>query len=41
LRYGIAVSRVGEGAFLLGKEGGAEEKECGEFWHFIQTDLQF
>ena len=37
----FAVSRVGEGTFLLGKEGSAEEKECGEFWHFIQTDLQF
>jgi len=35
LCFCFAVSRVGEGAFLLGKEGGAEEEECGGFVHLL------
>jgi len=35
-----AVSRVGEGAFLLCKESGAEEEECGgEFYHSTDNPL--
>jgi len=31
----FAVSHIGEGAFLLGKEGCAEEEECGGFIHLL------